>query len=181
MTVRLALASAYLPDWVKRRELRRLLVRSAAAFGVPPPRVPGRRYREWLLAFATFTAEQASAPRGDVEAAGIRSHLRRAAYATGRDLGRWLGIRGRADAMKAARLAYRMLGIDFEGLPDGSIVIRRCDFSHVYTPRACALMSALDEGLLAGLAGEGRLKFESRITEGCDRCTATFRFREAQP
>ena len=36
------------------------------------------------------------------------------------------------------------------------------------------LVSGLDEGLLAGLAGDGRLVFTERLTEGADRCRARF-------
>jgi hypothetical protein len=87
--------------------------------------------------------------------------------------------------MRAARVIYRLLGIDFRGRADGTIVIRRCGFSRVYSPRACELVSGLDEGLLAGLAGggggRGRLVFASRITEGCARCEATFHFEDGEP
>jgi hypothetical protein len=69
---------------------------------------------------------------------------------------------------------YRQLGIDFRGSPDGEIVIRRCFFAAVYTPRVCALVSALDRGLLAGLAGGGELRFGQRLTEGACCCRARF-------
>ena len=183
MNVRLALASAYVPGFMKRKQLDDLLRRSAAAFGVPAPDVEGKSYRECLRAFATFTAELSEAAwRGDRrDATTVRTRLRGAACDAGREIRRKLRIGTRVDAMKAARLVYRMLGIDFDGRTDGTIVIRSCAFSRVYTPRACALVSGLDEGLLAGLAGEGRLEFSARITEGCARCEATFHFADAQP
>lgn len=181
MSVRLALVSAYVPGFVKRRKLRELLCRSAEAFGTPVPETAGRSYRECLGTFAAFTAAQADrVGRDGVTAAGVRSRLRAAGREIGGGIRRGLGVGTRGEAMRAARIIYRMLGIDFEGRADGAIVIRSCDFSRVYTARACGLVSGLDEGLLAGLAGEGRLEFASRITEGCERCEAIFHFEEAR-
>lgn len=185
MTLRLILASAYVPGFVKRAALRDLLRGSADAFGVPAPDVAGSRYRERLRVFAAFTAEQAEAVyradsglRSAAPTKAVRARLRAFAYVLGSRAARRLRVRTRADAMKAARVVYGILGIDFDGGADGTIVIRRCRFSRVYSPRACALISGLDEGLLAGLAGEGRLEFASRITEGCARCEARFHFDE---
>ena len=76
--------------------------------------------------------------------------------------------------MAAARLIYRGLGIDFKGSAEGRVVIRRCAFATIYTPRVCALVSALDRGLLAGLTGGGVLEFRQRFTEGADSCQACF-------
>lgn len=211
MNVRLALASVWVPAPVRRARLRDLLRRSAAAFGEPVPPVSGRSYPELLRTFATFTAAQAEAAPDDpvdhpdaaaraqgprpaaagaggssgradgASPAGARARLRAAACDLGRDLRRTLRVRTPAEAMKAARLVYALLGIDFEGAIDGTIVIRQCGFSRTYSPRACAVVSGLDEGLLAGLTDrlDGRLEFSTRITEGCDRCQA--RFRGGQP
>jgi len=76
--------------------------------------------------------------------------------------------------MRAARLLYGTMGIDFRGSDDGNILIGKCAFSDFYESRTCALISALDEGLLAGLAGGGRLEFSERITDGQSRCRARF-------
>jgi len=65
-----------------------------------------------------------------------------------------------------------MLGIDFLGEPDGSMVMTRCFFSDYYSSPVCRLISSLDEGLLVGLAGGGRLSFSQRITEGHECCRA---------
>ena len=83
-----------------------------------------------------------------------------------------LGVRSPGEAMAAARILYQGLGVDFRGSADGQIVIRRCSFAAVYTPRVCALVSALDRGLLAGLAGGGELRFAQRLTEGACCCRA---------
>ncbi len=77
-----------------------------------------------------------------------------------------------AEVMRMGAIVYKMLGIDFHGEPGGSIVIRRCFFSSYYSSRVCRLISSLDEGLLVGLAGGGRLSFSRRITEGDECCLA---------
>ncbi len=174
MNLRLAVASVYLPGVVKRRKLAQLLRRTAGAFGDAAPDVTGVPFDEGLRTFAALTTRWAEdAARSD---AGAADRLRATAREFGKEVRHALRIRTPADAMRAARLLYGMLGIRLEARVDGTLVIRRCYFADWYTPRVCALMSALDEGVLAGLAGGGQLAFASRITEGCDRCTATFRF-----
>jgi hypothetical protein len=83
--------------------------------------------------------------------------------------------------IRGARLLYGILSIDFQGAPDGDIVINRCFFSRDYTPKTCALMSGLDEGVLAGLSGGGRLEFSARITENKAVCRARFDFQGGSP
>jgi hypothetical protein len=113
--------------------------------------------------------------------------------------GRLLYVRTVEETMAAGRLLYRMLGIDFQGdargeVPRrgrsprrwpsgystreegerGEVTIARCYFSSYYSPQVCRLMSAMDQGLFAGLSGGGRLIFMTRITEGYDHCQAQF-------
>ncbi len=76
--------------------------------------------------------------------------------------------------MVMGRILYRALKIDFRGISSGEIEISRCYFSQFYSPQICELISSLDEGILAGLAGDGRLTFSQRITEGRDCCKALF-------
>lgn len=185
MNLRLTLASLHLPAAVKRRKLAELLERTADAFGVPAPDVRDQSLAERVRTFAAFSTAQAErACRGDgATAVATAARLRAAALEFGAGIRRELHVASSAQAMHAARLLYDTLGIDFDGKPDGAIgriVIRRCYFADWYTPRVCALMSALDEGVLAGLAGDGRLEFGARITEGRLRCRATFHFASLQ-
>jgi hypothetical protein len=173
--LRLLAARMILPLGARRREIERLFARTAAAFGspVPPPRARGAagRLREYAC-FTRDSAEEALEGRGNLPA--LESRLFGAALALGSGYRLRLKVRGTRDAMAAARLIYRGLGIDFRGSAEGNVVIRRCAFAPVYTPRICALVSALDRGLLAGLAGGGVLEFRQRITEGADSCRACF-------
>ena len=43
------------------------------------------------------------------------------------------------------------------------------------------LETALDEGLMSGILGEGWLEFVERLTGGGGRCDGTFRLREDLP
>ncbi len=197
--LRLAAARLHVPRRARQQALEELFARTAAAFGslVPAPRGRGPEAR--LAEYARFTrerAEEALACRGDGRAgksgaaaggaavegaaqcpaglAALQGRLHRAARGLGGRLRLRLRVRTTEEALAAARVIYRQLGIDFRGSPDGQIVIRRCFFAALYTPRVCALVSALDRGLLDGLAGGGELCFEQRLTEGACCCRAHF-------
>lgn len=172
MSLRLRAARIYLPPFLKRKYFRKLFLITAEAFGTALPALEGRSYEARLRLFASFTRENAlkTLAAGDAEAAGER--LFRNARAFGEELRRSLGVKTLAHAAAAARLLYRAIGIDFEGAPDGAIIIRSCRFAADYTPDICGLVSSLDRGILAGLAGGGGLRFSQRITEGHDSCRA---------
>ena len=74
--------------------------------------------------------------------------------------------------MQMGELIYKVLKIEFQGEPRGNIVIKRCFFSAYYSRSVCQLISSLDEGLLTGLSGGGKLIFSQRITEGHECCRA---------
>jgi hypothetical protein len=173
--LRLSAARVFLPPFLKRRYLGKLFLLTAEAYGVAMPDLEGTSDEARLRLFASFTCENAlkTLAGGDAESAGGR--LFRNALAFGEELRRSLGVRTFADAMAAARVLYRAIGIDFEGAPDGTIVIRSCRFAAAYTPEICGFVSSLDRGILAGLAGGGRLRFVRRLTEGNDSCLAEFR------
>jgi hypothetical protein len=174
--VRLKLAAArllLLSGARRRREIGRLFARTAAAFGrpVPPAQAPGAA--GLLGEYARFTREQAEAAlAGGQDLRALDRRLFQAALALGRGYRLRLGVRRLPEAMAAARLIYRGLGIDFRGGPEGEVEIRRCAFAAVYTPQVCALISGLDRGLLAGLTGGGEMRFRRRITEGAPACRA---------
>ena len=140
-----------------------------------PRRSDGASGNERLAAYARFTrreAERALHDGRDLDE--LQAHLRAEAFALGERMRRLLGVDGVEETMTAARTLYRMIDIDLSGTPQGEITVRRCFFSDYYTPEVCRLISAIDEGVLAGLAGGGHLAFSQRITEGADRCLACF-------
>jgi hypothetical protein len=171
--LRFAAAHVVLRLGARRREIGRLFARTVAAFGrsLPPSRARGAK--RLLAEYALLTREQAEAALdrgGDLQA--LECRLFKAALGLGRGYRLKLGVRSLRDAMAAARLIYGGLGIDFRGGSDGEVEIRRCAFAAVYTPRVCALVSALDRGLLAGLTEGGELRFRQRLTEGAPACRA---------
>jgi hypothetical protein len=103
------------------------------------------------------------------------------AYVLGESLRRRLGVRTRAEALRAARVAYRMIAIDLKADERGDVVVDRCPFAAWYPPQVCRLMSSLDAGLIAGLTNGGRLGFSERITEGKPQCLAKISWEGAAP
>jgi hypothetical protein len=171
--VRLLAARMMFPLGARRREIERLFARTAAAFGIPVPPQRTRGAAGRLKEFALFTRDCSEAAlSGSEDLGALDRRLFGAAPALGSRYRLQLKVRGPRDAMTAARLIYRGFGIDFSGSADGTVVVRRCAFAGVYSPRVCALVSALDRGLLAGLTGDGVLEFSQRITEGADCCRA---------
>lgn len=166
---------AYMPGPVRRRALTMLFTATAAAFEAAVPPIAGLDARALLAEYARFTraqAEECLRRGGDVEA--IRRRLYANAVAMGRRCRRLLRPRSMSEVMASARMLYGVLDINFQGDARGDAVIPRCYFSRFYTPEVCQLMSALDCGLLAGLADGGELVFTARITEGQPCCRARF-------
>ncbi len=179
MNLRLALATVVVPSALRRRGLEELTQRTARAFEVDPPDLAGLSFGEALRRYAVFTRQQADRVAAPPErAARARERLRAEAKEFAVELREALGIRSRGEAMRAARILYRALGMDLRASLTGSIVVRSCVFSTTYTCATCGIMSAMDEGLFAGLAGEGRMDFTMRITDGAPRCAAFFTFED---
>jgi hypothetical protein len=164
-----------MPAMVKRQALVLLFRATAAAFRAEMPRLAGLSREQCLLAYARFTADQAEeALRRDGDLSELQARLYQQAYRLGRTPGWLLRVRSVDDVMVLGRSLYDVLDIDFEGSDNGEITISRCYFSSVYSPEVCRVMSAMDRGLLAGLAGGGELAFSQRITEGHGCCRARF-------
>jgi hypothetical protein len=80
------------------------------------------------------------------------------------------------DLERAARLLYKALGIDFtlEHRADGTMTmhVHRCALAGHYMPEACEILSAADEGVVAGLSPKHSMRFEERMTTGNAECRA---------
>jgi hypothetical protein len=182
MSLRLRALELHIPGPVARSALRQLFAATASAFGRDPGDLHGLTHRELIERYAAFTtacAERALADRSDAEV--IARRMWSSAYALGASLRRRLGVRTRAEAVRAARVAYRMLAIDLRADEQGSVVVDRCAFAACYSPGVCRLMSSLDAGLIAGLTQGGRLTFSERITEGRPRCLAAISWQGGPP
>ncbi len=179
MNLPLFLARIYLPSSLRRRKLAELVRLTARAFGASPPPVEGLGLRDTRRFYAEYSRAMAELALGRPgELGAVESRLFEEAERFGREVRGELRVSTRRDVMAAARLLYRGLGIDLEGEEGGGIIVRRCSFSAVYSPAVCRLISRLDAGVLAGLAGGGGLEFSERLTEGAPCCRARFTFPE---
>jgi hypothetical protein len=182
MNFRLFLAGIFIPSFIKTKGLCSLFELTARAFQTDMPEIRGESFESCLEKYAHFTkaaAERVIGRGEDTEA--VKARLYQNACDFGRRVGRGFRLNSMTQVMKAARLLYHLIGIGFRGNAAGEIIIDKCYFSSFYSPQVCGLISSLDEGLLAGLAGEGRLSFVRRITEGADYCRALFRIEEPRP
>jgi hypothetical protein len=180
MSLRLRALELRIPGWVARSALRRLFEATASAFGRDPVDVRGLTHRELLERYAAFTIGYAERTPADLShGRTVSDSMWMNAYALGQLLRRRLGVRTRGEALRAARIAYRMIGIDLRADEHGAVVVDRCSFAAWYSPRVCHLMSSLDAGLIAGLTNGGRLTFSERITEGKLRCLASIAWQGA--
>lgn len=179
MNLALAMLDIYVPVPVRKKALRDLFSVTAQAFGVAMPPTRGFSTRRLLQAYARFTREESErlwAEKRD------QSEVERRLFRNARDLGARLRdrlrVRSLDEAIRLSRILYKVLGISFEGRPDGQVIIRDCAFSRFYTGRVCRLISALDAGAAAGISGGGKLEFTQRITEGHDCCRARLVFED---
>lgn len=173
MSVLLGLAQLYLPPSVKRKRLKQLFSLTADAFGSNAPDIEGFSLDEILERYARFTREEAekSIERPE-KRKEVRERLYQNAFAMGSDLRRVYRIRSRRDALQMGRIIYKVLKTDFHGDGACGIVIKRCFFSNYYSAEVCDLISAIDEGMMAGLTSGLRLRFIERITDGNECCKA---------
>ena len=165
----------YSPEFIKKRVLNELFIITARAFECALPPLRGFSYAELLKQYALFTraeAEKSIQHKHDLQA--IRNRLFDQAYQMGHELRKKLNIRTDEEVMDLGQKLYNVLGINFQGNQQGLITISRCFFSEYYSSQVCQLISALDEGVLAGLSGGGQLNFSQRITDGNNCCLAQF-------
>jgi hypothetical protein len=171
MSLLLSVSNLYVPGFVRKRQLERLFKATSAAFGCAAPSTAGLSCDETLKLYAHFTRQQADQSIRQGRELETQARLFQNALNIGQQLKRDFRV-SQPEVMRMAALVYRLLKIDFRGADDGCIVIKRCFFSVYYTGQVCRLISSLDEGLLVGLAGGGRLGFSRRITEGAEYCRA---------
>lgn len=151
-------------------ELQLLMNLTAAAFGQRPLRTWTQPHAAALSTYAACTREwmrSATGAREDLQEALFRRSLR-----MGRLLRRLTFFLGDAGHAWLVLALYKGIGIDMRGMLPGDVQVTSCFFSQAYTPDMCALISAMDDGIVSGIMGGGRLVFTQRITEGCGSCRA---------
>jgi L-2-amino-thiazoline-4-carboxylic acid hydrolase len=80
------------------------------------------------------------------------------------------------DLVKAAKIMYRVLGIDFKvkwsSPSQAAVTVDSCALAQNYSELTCQILSATDEGVVHGLNPNINMKFGKHITGGCNVCTA---------
>jgi hypothetical protein len=88
------------------------------------------------------------------------------------------------DLIKASKILYRILGIDFHiewlDQTNAVAVIEHCALSEKYSKLTCEILSATDEGVIAGLQPNVVMKFQEYITGGCQNCRASLNFKQKE-
>ncbi len=158
-----------------RRELRLLTRQTAQVFGETAPKAAGRSVSERLESYARFTADAAGrALDGGQDLARLDGELYRMAERLGDRARRRTAPRDHAECLALLTTLYRNIGIVIREEDRGAFCVGACYFSAFYTPEVCAVISAIDRGIFAGIFAGGDLTFHARITEGQETCRANF-------
>ena len=111
-----------------------------------------------------------------------RETLFRAGQELGSKLKERLGVgESLNELIKAARILYKVLGIDFEveKINDRMfLVVNRCQLADYYSSDTCLVLSATDEGVVQGLNPHLSMKFDQRMAAGFSCCLAPIMIKE---
>jgi hypothetical protein len=197
MSFRLAMANLYLPRRTIRKELLHVeQVTNSALDEAIRANVPGRApipQAEGDMGLDGLRDRMARGHRERVailvEALGRERAMqvaRPALYEAGVRLGKEarakLGVRDELrDLQRAARVLYRVLGIEFtmdHHGGHGEMRVHRCALARQYDALTCSALCATDEGVVHGLSDRARLNFTEHLTSGRPDCVAELRFEE---
>ncbi len=171
----LKIMQVYIPGFIKKQKLKELFLLTADAFSCDAPEIKHDSFEQGLTTYALFTKEQAEAylkTGQPLEVVKKRLYLNSLAW--GKDLRKLIGVKTWEDAASAMQVIYKMIGIDFHCDNDGNVIINQCFFHQHYSYEVCQIISALDDGVAAGLSDGGSLQFQQRITEGYECCKGRF-------
>jgi len=164
---------AHAPGALKKKGVQELFRVTGAAFGCAAPDIAGLSFDECIAEYARFTRSEAGklpSSGGGREAA--RERLFRGGRALGGRMRKVFLIATMEDAVLAMSILYRAIGIEARSEDGSAMTVSSCCFSGAYSPETCRVISALDDGIFAGLSGGGRLTFDRRITDGFPACSA---------
>ncbi len=198
MSLRLRLASWWMPRFMKAREIERIRSSTFAALDqlleehapgalVTGGDAHGRRLEGLRAAMAQGHRRRVEAlirSMGRENAIPLgRSALFPVGEALGRDARRRLGVgETRRELLQAAGVMYDILGIEFTVStgPEGDrLVVSRCALSSHYSRDVCAILSAVDEGAVSGLNPGAKMLFREHLTDEAPRCIASISMEEA--
>ncbi|MBQ7441633.1 MAG: hypothetical protein IJV52_09025 [Prevotella sp.] len=154
----------------RRIQLQLLMNLTTRAFGKPAVRTWTMTNDKALQVYAEYTRDHLR----DGVSEQLLQRMSEEAYRMGKRLRVLFCLRNPERTMRYITALYWNIGIELTGEVPGRLCFKRCFFSRYYTPAVCLAASALDEGIIRGLAGVGSLTFQQRITEGKDCCKAKF-------
>jgi hypothetical protein len=172
MGLLLALSQIYMPGSIRKSRLNELFRATADAFQRQAPHLVEYSLNQCLTKYALFTAENAEESIRQGNESEVKERLYYGARRIGQNIREQLNVQTLEEVMQACEVIYKALKIEFRGDSLGQIRIRSCFFSAFYSSDVCRIISSLDEGLVAGLSGDLKLKFSQRITEGMKCCQA---------
>ncbi len=175
-------------EQVTNSALDSVLKQNVSGYKPPPLEIVSRDLEAIRLRMAKGHKERIRILTGAVGKEKGTALARAALFGAGRALGEnaksRLGVKDtNKDLERAAKLIYRILGIDIEMAFDesgGRMRVTRCALSKEYDEEACVVMSATDEGMISGLSGRATMKFKDHIPGGALCCTARIEFKEAE-
>jgi hypothetical protein len=197
MSARLRLAYWWLPRFLMVREIDRIRIRTNNVLddlirkngGAVPEEIggnTGRSLEDRRMAMARGHELRAKALIdiiGQEEAVRIaREALFTAGQKIGQETQARLGVsESKDDLIKAARVMYRILGINFVIVdqPTGErMEVHHCALAGYYSHQTCLMFSAIDEGVVSGLSSRMRMTFTKHMTGGAARCVAIISEKE---
>ncbi len=156
-------------------EIRILMRQTAGVFKGDAPRIVKSSDRDPLKRYAEFSAEAANkALHSGRDQKKLHQDLYDMAFRLGSSLRRWMQPKDEKECLALLILLYKNIGITIREESPGKICVLDCYFSSFYTPGICAVISAIDAGIFAGIYQGGSLSFLTRITEGQKECRADF-------
>ncbi|MCD8315803.1 MAG: hypothetical protein LUB61_00115 [Eggerthellaceae bacterium] len=146
---------------------------TARAFGVDAPKTSGLSHPELLRRYAEFTADEAQrALANGYDLERLHDDIYGMAYRLGSRVRWWLNPQNDQECLEVMAMLYRNIGITICEEAPRRFCVKKCYFSEFYSPEVCAVISALDQGIFAGIYRGGSLEFSGRITEGKKVCRA---------
>lgn len=197
MSLRLLLASVWLPSYIIKSELERVantttdalrslleevapskLQKVSMQIKTPSGSIENRR--AVMAANHSLLLKALSDGVGHDRAVEVgRDTLFKVGVSLGEESGKRLGVGDSIkDLLMAARVMYDVLGIRFTVNGEGGdhhMEFHRCALSDHYSELTCTVMSAVDEGVVRGLNPRASMSFERRITSGFPTCLACVR------
>ena len=110
-------------------------------------------------------------------------------FSIGESLGKQTRIRlgvgdNPKDMIKAAKILYRIFGIDFHlewrDESNATLIIDKCALAEHYSKSTCEILSATDEGIIKGLQPNSKMQFKEYMTNGCKKCKADIHFHKKE-